>query len=108
MGVLEDLRSVAYALARFTGFAANAFLFGLVPIALLVLRPSFAGLSAGAWARGRKRIANRLEGFVQAALIAAVAASAIALLLQALLVAQINDEPLDMDSFTSTLTTTFG
>jgi copper transport protein len=108
MGVLEDLRSVAYALARFTGFASNAFLFGLVPITLLVLRPSFAGLDAAEWARGRKRLAARLEGFAQAALIASAAATTIALLLQALLVAQINDEPLDFESFTSTLTTTFG
>ena len=56
MGVLEDLRSVAYALARFTGFASNAFLFGLVPVTLLVLRPSFAGLDASEWARGRKHV----------------------------------------------------
>lgn len=108
MGVLEDLRTVAYALARFTGFASNAFLFGLVPIALLVLRPSFAGLDPGEWARGRKRIAGRLEGLAQAALIASATATAIALLLQALLIAQINGDPLDLDSFTSTLNTTFG
>jgi copper transport protein len=108
MGVLEDLRSVAYALARFTGFAANAFLFGLVPVTLLVLRPSFRALDAAEWARGRARMARRLEGFAQAALIASATATAIALLLQALLVAQIRREPLDLHSFTSTLDTTFG
>jgi putative copper export protein len=108
MGVLEDLRSVAYALARFTGFASNAFLFGLVPVTLLVLRPSFRGLDGAQWARGRARVAGRLEGFAQAALIASASATAIALLLQALLVAQIRREPLDMASFTSSLETSFG
>ena len=108
MGVLEDLRSVAYALARFTGFVSNAFLFGLVPVTLLVLRPSFTALDADQWSRGRRKIASRLEGFAQAALIASVTATALALLLQALLVAQIRREPLDLESFTSSLSTPFG
>lgn len=108
MGVLEDLRSVAYTLARFTGFSANALLFGLVPVTLLVLRPAFAGLSGRDWDRGRRRVAARIEGLVQAALIASAAATAIALLLQALLVAQLNHRGLDMDTFSSSLATTFG
>lgn len=108
MGVLEDLRSVAYALARFTGFSANAFLFGLVPVALLVLRPSFAGLPGDTWARGRRRLSGRLEGLVQAALIASATATAIALLLQAVLVAQLNHRPLDFDALSSSFNTTFG
>jgi copper transport protein len=108
MGPLEELRSVAYALARFTGFSANAFLFGLVPVALLVLRPAFAGLPAEEWSKGRRRIGARLEGLVQASLIASATATAIALLLQAVLVAQLNDKPLNFDSFSSSLSTTFG
>jgi copper transport protein len=108
VGALEDLRSVAYALARFTGFSANAFLFGVVPVTLLVLRPAFSGLPADEWAKGRRRIGRRLEGLVQASLIASATATAIALLLQAVLVAQLNRKPLDMDSFTSSLNTTFG
>lgn len=108
MGPLEELRSVAYALARFTGFSANAFLFGVVPVALLVLRPAFAGLPDREWNAGRRRIGARLEGLVQACLIASAAATAIALLLQAVLVAQLNREPLDLGSFSSSLNTTFG
>jgi putative copper export protein len=108
MGVLEDLRSVAYTLARFAGFSANAFLFGLVPIALLVLRPAFRRLDGDEWAAGRRRIGSRLEGLVQASLIASATATAIALLLQAVLVAQLNRQRLDFDSFTSSLNTSFG
>jgi copper transport protein len=108
MGVLEDLRSVAYALARFTGFSANAFLFGLVPVALLVLRPSFAGLQGEGWSRGRRRLGARLEGLVQASLVASASATAVALLLQAVLVAQLNHRPLDLDALSSSFSTTFG
>ena len=108
MGALEDLRSVAYTLARFTGFSANAVLFGAVPVLLLVLRPAFAGLTEDQWSRGRRRVGARLEGIVQASLIASATATAIALLLQAVLVAQLNREPLDFHSFSSSLNTTFG
>ena len=75
---------------------------------LLVLRPSFSGLSAEEWQKGRRRLGARLEGLVQASLIASATATAIALLLQAVLVAQLNHQPLDYDSFSSSLGTTFG
>jgi copper transport protein len=110
MGWEETLRSVAFSLVRFSAFAANALIFGLVPILLLVLRPSFAGLPQDSgWARGRRRLSERLEGLFQASLVASVTATAIALVLYAVQQAEVlTAGELGTGSFESVFDSTFG
>ena len=108
MGFEEILREVAYTCVRFMAFSAHAFLFGMPIVALLVLRPSFAEVDAEPWAEGRGRLALRLDGVVQAALIASAIASALAIALQAILVAELNEGDLSSPSFLSVFSTTFG
>lgn len=109
-GSLEDaLRSVAFPLARFSAFASNALLFGLVPVLVLVLRPGFAALPGDEWNRGRRRIEVRLEGFVQAALWAAATATLVAIALQAVLISEFSSEgDVSQESLFSVFETTFG
>lgn len=104
----ETLRGVAFALVRFSSFAANGLLFGLVPVILLVLRPSLAALPDDTWGRGRTALGVRLEGLVQAAIVTSVVATGIGLLLQAILVSEIFGNDLGTDSFRSVFDTSFG
>ncbi len=108
MGFEDSLRDVALTLVRFSGFAANALVFGTLAVILLVLRPTFATLDPEAWARGRARLAERLEGIVHSALVGAAAAAALALVLQAVLTAELSGGEVDSGSFTSVLETSFG
>jgi copper transport protein len=78
-----------------------------VPISLVVLRPSFADLGES-WDEGRRRLAARLEGMVQAAIVASALSTAVALVLQAVLVADLERAPITAHSFTAVLQTTFG
>lgn len=102
------LRDVALTLTRFAGFAANALVLGTLAVIVLVLRPTFASLDAEAWARGRARLAERLEGLVHSALVGAAAAAALALVLQAVLTAELQGGEVDSDSFFAVLETSFG
>lgn len=104
----STLRDVALTLVRFAGFAANALVLGTMGVLLLVLRPTFASLDADAWARGRARLAERLEGLVHSALIAAATAAALALVLQTVLTSELSDGDIDSDSFFAVLETSFG
>lgn len=104
----STLRDVALTLTRFAGFAANALVLGTLAVVVLVLRPTFASLDTEAWSRGRARLADRLEGLVHSALIAAGAAAALALVLQAVLTAELQGGEVDSDSFFSVLETSFG
>lgn len=109
MGIEDQFRSVVYPLLRFTVFASQAFLFGLIPILLLVLRPAYARLpDDGGWRAGRARVALRLEGLVRACLLAAATATALVLLLQTALVSEISEVEVSWDGLTSVLQTTFG
>lgn len=108
MGFEETFRNVAFTCVRFLAFSAHAFLLGLPAILLLVLRPVFRGLDEDAWAAGRVRLAERLEGVVQAAFIASAVATAVAIALQATLVAELNEGDLSKPSFLSVFSTTFG
>jgi putative copper export protein len=108
MGFEDSLRDVALTIVRFSGFAANALVFGTLAVILLVLRPTFAALDAEAWTPGRTRLAVRLEGIVHSALIGAAAAAALALVLQAVLTAELSGGDVDADSFMSVLETSFG
>jgi copper transport protein len=108
MGFEEDLRFVAFTLARFTSFGVNALIFGLVPTLLLVLRPAFARLPDDDWANGRHRVAARIEGLVQAALVASAVVTAVALILQAVLISELREEDVGASSINSVFETTFG
>ncbi|HEX2057653.1 MAG TPA: CopD family protein [Actinomycetota bacterium] len=103
-----SLRDVALTLVRFAGFAANALVLGTVGVLLLVFRPTFASLDAETWARGRARLADRLEGLVHSALIAAATAATLALVLQTVLTSELSDGDIDSDSFFAVLETSFG
>ncbi|HEX2296064.1 MAG TPA: CopD family protein [Actinomycetota bacterium] len=104
----NTLRDVALTLTRFAGFTANALVLGTLGVVVLVLRPTFASLDAQAWARGRARLAERLEGLVHSALVAAAAAAALALVLQTVLTAELQGGEVDSDSFFAVLETSFG
>lgn len=102
------LRDVALTLTRFAGFAANALVLGTLAVIVLVLRPTFASLDAEAWTRGRARLAERLEGLVHSALVAAATAAGLALVLQTVLTAELKGGEVDSDSFFAVLETSFG
>lgn len=104
----STLRDVALTLVRFAGFVANALVLGTLAMTVLVLRPTFASLDPKAWARSRARLAGRLEGLVHSSLIAAGAAAALALVLQAALNAELAGGEIDSDSFFSVLETSYG
>ena len=108
MGFEQTLRDVAFTCARFMAFSAHAFLFGVPIVILLVLRPAFAGLDADAWAKGRARLAARLDGVVQSAFVASAVATGVAIALQATLHAQLDEGDITRPSFLSVFSTTFG
>lgn len=108
MGVEETLRSVAFALVRFSSFAANALLFGLVPILWLVVRPALAPLTTPEWAAGRRAVAERFEGLGQAAIVASAVTAAVGLLLQVALFAGLQGGNVGTDALEAVLQTPFG
>lgn len=107
-GFEEAFRSVGLTLARSISFASHAFLFGLVPILALVLRPAFGSLASEGWRQGRARVARRLEGMVQAALTATAVATLIALVLQFALVSEVQGGEITSEPVFSVLETRFG
>lgn len=108
MAFEEILRNVAFTCVRFLAFSAHAFLFGAPVVILLVLRPVFAGLDEQRWREGRARLAARLEGVVQSAFVASAISTAVAIALQATLVAELNEGDLSSPSFLSVFSTSFG
>lgn len=108
MGFEETFRSVTLTIARTISFASHLFLFGLVPLLLLVIRPSFAGLAGDAWDAARRRMAIRLEGLVQAALTATAVATFIALVIQFALVSEVGGGEITSRPIFSVLETRFG
>jgi copper transport protein len=106
VGFEEAFRSVGLGLTRFLAFAAHGFLFGLVPVILLVLRPSLTTVPAE-WTSVRDRLARRMEELMQAAITIAVLATGIALLLQTLLVAEASGQS-ETDAFGSVVDSSFG
>ena len=87
MGVTEAFRAVAFSTTRFTVFTANAIIFGALPVLVLVLRPAFAQAGGKEWDEGRARLAGRLDGLLEAALLTSAVATLIGILLQATVVA---------------------
>ncbi|MDQ4028408.1 MAG: CopD family protein [Actinomycetota bacterium] len=108
MDLEETLRSIALPLLRFASFAGSAIVFGLAPVLLLVLRPTFSSLSEEGWVKARRRVAIRLEGLVWAGLAATAAATTIVLVLQAALVSELRTGRVDSGAFESVFETTFG
>jgi hypothetical protein len=78
MGIEQDLLRVSFTLVRFAAFAANALIFGAVPLLMLVLRPALQSLDARAWRSGRMQLALRLEGLLRASLVASAVATMLA------------------------------
>jgi putative copper export protein len=106
VGFEEAFRSVGLGLTRFLAFAAHGFLFGLVPVILMVVRPSLATLPAD-WVGVRARLAGRMEEMMQAAITTAALATGVALLLQTLLVADVGGQS-ETDAFGSVVDSGFG
>jgi copper transport protein len=106
VGFEEAFRSVGLGLTRFLAFAAIGFLLGMVPVILLVLRPSLAILPAG-WNSVRARLATRMEELMQAAVTIAALATGLALLLQTLLVAGASGQS-ETAAFGSVVDSSFG
>jgi copper transport protein len=105
----EDVfRFVTFTIVRFCTFSAHALLFGLVPVSLLVLRPSFTSLRGEFGDGARRRLSSRLEGLVRASLLAALIATIIAILLQAVLVSEVSGGEVGSSSFSDALGTSFG
>lgn len=107
MPLQDTFQSIAFAVTRFTSFSANALIFGVVPIAILVLRPSFLSLEREGWSETRRRLARRLEDVVQACLVASATATLIGVLLQMAILAGESGE-LTAESFTTLASTPFG
>jgi putative copper export protein len=108
MEIAETLRSIAYPLARTAAYCANALLFGLAPVVRLVLRPVLASTDAAALSAGRRRVGSRLEGLVQAALVASAITTIVILILQASLVSELAGGDVDVESIQAALETSFG
>lgn len=104
----EALQNVATALVRLAAFTAGGFLVGLPIVLLLVLRPGLRKVPEEAAAEAAPRLARRLEGFVRAALWAAAAAAGLALLLNAISLAELGDGRLGSDSFSAVAESSFG
>jgi len=108
MGFEETFRSIALTLTRTVSFASHLFLFGLVPLLLLVVRPSFAGLAGDAWDAARRRMAGRMEGLVQAAVTGTALATLVALVVQFTLVSEVEGGEITSRPILSVLETRFG
>jgi putative copper export protein len=108
MGFEETFRSVGLTLARSISFISHGFLFGLLPILALVLRPAFRAVDPEAWGKSRARISARLEGMVQSALTATAVATVIALVLQFALVSEVQGGEITSEPVLSVLETRFG
>lgn len=108
MGFEEVFRSVGLTIARTVSLAAHSLLFGLAPLLLLVLRPSFATLRSDEWTTGLSRVARRLEGLAQSALTATVIATVVALVLQFALVSESTGGEITSEPVYSVLETRFG
>ena len=107
-GFEEIFRGIGFFAIRLTSFLANAFIFGLIPVLLLVLRPAFASLEEETWRAGRRRLARRLEDLLQSALVASAIATTLGLLLQGVLIAEGNRGEVDASTLEAITSTSFG
>ena len=103
----EALQNVAFGLVRIGSFTANAFLFGLPVLLLLVLRPSLDEVPVDDSAP-RARMSRRLEGLVQAALWASGAGAVLTIVLQAVLVSDLQDGAVGTGDLVDVVDSSFG
>lgn len=103
----DTFRFVAFLILRFAAFTAHALIFGVPVLSLLVLRPAFRIASVEEGGPNVDRVAHRLEGFVQAGLVASAVAAVAAVFLQALLVADLQGGDITGDVFSATLESSF-
>lgn len=108
MEIEQDLLRVSFTLVRFAAFAANALIFGAIPLLMLVLRPSFKTLDVAPWRSGRRDLAVRIEGLIRASLVASAVATVLALLLQTSLVSLLDEGDVGLDALETVLSTSFG
>lgn len=108
MEIEQDLLRVSFTLVRFAAFAANALIFGAIPLLILVFRPAFKTLDAQSWRPGRRNLAGRLEGLIGASLVASAVATVLALLLQTSLVSLLDEGDVGLDALETVLATSFG
>jgi putative copper export protein len=108
MDAVDRFREIAFPFVRFGSFTATAILFGLVPILLLVLRPAFKGAGAEAWSAGRLRVADRIEGLIEGALIVAMTATGLFIVLQALQIAEVRGTAVDGNAISSVFDSSYG
>ena len=108
MDAVDRFREIAFPFVRFGSFTATAILFGLVPILLLVLRPAFKRAGGETWNGGRARVADRIEGVVEGALIVAMTATGLFILLQALQIAEVRGSGVDGDAISSVFDSSYG
>lgn len=107
MPLQETFQSIAFSVTRFSSFTAHAIIIGVVPICLLVLRPSFALLDSDAWQDGKRRLGKRLEDLIQACLVASATATVVGILLQLAILAG-RDGDITGESISSLASTPFG
>lgn len=109
MAYEETLRQISLTGARFGMFVGHALLLGLPLVLLLVVRPAVQAVGEGpSWQRAREVMADRVEGFVQAALVASAMAAVVFVVIQATLVAEAGDGDVTTDSITSVLEASYG
>ena len=105
--MVEDaLLNIGFALARIFGFVANAFLFGLPVVYLIMLVPALGGRELPELVR--KRMAKRISGLTQSALIASAVATIVAIILQAVVIADFGGGRFGTSSLTDVFDTSFG
>lgn len=108
MDAVDRFREIAFPLVRFGSFTATAILFGLVPILLLVLRPAFKKAGTGSWSEGRARVADRIDGLIEGAVIVAATATGLFILLQALQIAEVRGSAVDGSALASVFESSYG
>lgn len=108
MPVEDTFRLITTTLSRLGVFVAHGFLFGLIPVLVLVVRPSFRELPPTEWALVRQRTASRLQDILSAALIASFICTVIMLVVQATLTAEMMGGRMSMDSVSGVAQTSFG
>ena len=107
--VLEDsLLNIAFAIVRIAAFIAGGFLFGLPVICLTVLKPSVDGELGELPPEARRRLGARLEGLLQASIWAAGIGTVIAIVLQAVVVADLGNGRFGTNSVVDVLESSFG
>lgn len=107
--MFEDaLLNIAFAIVRTGAFMANGFLLGLPVVLLTVLRPSLKQDPGELPTSARRQLGERLEGLVQASLWASAIGGLIAIVLQAIVAADLGGGGFGSDSIMDVLDSSFG